>query len=315
MRIFAAKHLDETVRSKSTSGGVFVALCEYVLGLGGVVYGARFDQAMRVVHDRAVSMDECARFSGSKYVQSDMGSCYRLVREDMQAGRRVLFSGTPCQVAGLRSFLELSRTVGNLLTVDLVCHGVPSPMIWAAHVGFIQAAERSSLLDYRFRDKSAGWHRSRHVAVMDRGAISNHRVDAFREVFNFNYALRPSCHVCPFARLDRVADITLGDYWGVGQHFPDFDDNRGVSLVILHSEDGSAAFDAIRDHFSLIELSVEQCLQQPLQAPTPPSPQRAAFWRAYRQGGYEAAIRRFTSYGLIRRIARGLRRAIREFMS
>ena len=308
----AVKHRGDAVRLRSSSGGVFPALCKYMIGQGGVVYGARFDEDMRVVHGRADSIEKCARFSGSKYVQSDMGTCYQSVRDDLRSGIAVLFSGTPCQVAGLRSFVAASRTQGKLLTVDLICHGVPSPVLWAEHIALMEI-DGSRVVDYRFRDKSTGWRRSGQTAILDGGAaVRDLRVDAFREISYSSYALRPSCYECPYASMERVSDITIGDYWGVEKDFPEFDDNRGVSLVLLNSPAGANAFSTLSSDVECLELEQEQFKQQNLLRPTPLSRRREAFWRMYQRAGYESTIRRYTSYGLIRRAARKLRRSVRR---
>ena len=308
--LYAAKNLDSAARAASSSGGVFRALCAEAVAAGGVVYGARYDSTMRVVHARAVSMEECNAFSGSKYVQSEMATCFAEVRADLEVGNRVLFSGTPCQVAGLRSFLSVARVGGELLTVEVVCHGVPSPMLWSDHVGFVEESTGRKVRDFLFRDKEQGWRGVHYRAVTDAGSVTSRQVAAFGDLFNTGNALRPSCHECPFANLDRIADLTIGDYWGIERHFPDFDDDRGVSLVLVNTAVGSTAFEAIRPQLECFELEIGQCLQPNLIRPTPPSPNRAAFWKAYQSAGYVTALKRYTSYGFLRRQARKARRAV-----
>jgi hypothetical protein len=312
--IYAARNRDETVRATGRAGGVFRPLCELVVGRGGVVYGVCFDSGMRVVHRRALTMVDCERFSGSKYVQSDVRGCLFSVREDLSAGRFVLFSGTPCQVAGLLCYLSLTATVGDLLTVEVICHGVPSPRVWRDHIALVEAHSGTRVRDYRFRDKANGWHNPRHCAVTDTGEVCDRTVGAFGDVFDYNYALRPSCHVCPFARLERGADLTIGDFWGVERYHPELDDDRGVSLLLVNTEMGRTAIEAIGGALECTEVSVDQCAAPNLLRPTPPSPRRAAFWKAYQRRGYESAIKRYTSYGFARRTLRKLRRAARGWL-
>ena len=312
IRAYAAKNRAESVRAASSSGGVFLALCQSVVNSGGVVYGVRFGDDLMVIHARATSMTDCRRFSGSKYVQSLIGQTFRQVREDLVCGRSVLFSGTPCQVAGLQSYLESQQVSGDLLLVDLVCHGVPSPRVWADHVRLTEARLGEPLVDYRFRDKGRGWHEPRNVAIADRHESADGGVFAFQELFNSNLILRPSCCECPWASLDRPGDITLGDYWGVERHYPELDDNRGVSLVLTCTSLGEAAIGATRGHVEYVDIGISECLQGPLQRPTPASPQRSAFWRIYSRLGYERAIKRFTSYGLARRLVRSVRRSLKR---
>ncbi len=309
--VYAAWNRDEAVRVASTSGGVFHPLCKLIVGRGGVVYGARFDSTMRVIHGRAETMDECNRFAGSKYVQSDMRGCMQSVREDLRAGKAVLFSGTPCQVAGLRSYLCLTRTSGDLLTVEVICHGVPSPRVWRDHIALVEVHIGARVRDYRFRDKANGWHHPRHCAVTDVGEVANRTVSAFTDVFDFNYALRSSCHDCPFATPERGADLTIGDYWGIERYHPELDDGRGVSIVLVNTATGRIALGATGGDLELVEITLDEFAAPNLHQPTPPSPRRRAFWQAYRRGGYENAVRRYTDYGFVRRNLRRLRRAVR----
>jgi len=310
--VHAAKNRDISVRATSSSGGVFRALCNEAVDRGSAVYGARYDSVMRVVHARALTMDECRAFSGSKYVQSHVGASFAQVREDLKAGKSVLFSGTPCQVAGLKSYLSVTRVAGNLLTVDVVCHGVTSPMLFRDHLNMIEAKHGQQVHDFLFRDKEGGWRGVHYRAVTVDGPLTGGLVAAFGDLFNHNCALRPSCHGCPFANLDRVADLTIGDYWGIERHLPEFDDDRGVSIVLVNTEAGRRAFELIRVQLECIEIEVEQCLQPNLVRPTPPSRHRASFWKTYHRAGYESAIKRYTSYGFLRRNARRLRQTLRR---
>jgi len=307
---YAVRNRDADVRRRSTSGGVFRPLCESMIKSGGVVYGARFDSDMTVVHARAESLDECEAFSGSKYVQSDMRGCMATLAQDLKLGLPVLFSGTPCQVAGVRSFLSLTGVTGELTTVEILCHGVPSPGLWRDHLHLLQSRARTPVLSYRFRDKSQGWHHPRAIAVTREGEIVDHAVSAFSEVFDFNYAQRPSCHVCPWARPERGADLTIGDYWGVERLHPELDDDLGVSLLLVHTEVGEAVIDRLSEALELTPLGCGDFEAPNLVRPTPPSTHRDAFWSLYRSGGYRRAVRRFTSYGLVRRLARSTRRAL-----
>jgi len=308
---YAAKNRDDAVRLSSSSGGLFPALCKWAISEGGVVYGACFDTMMQVVHDRAHAAEGCKRFSGAKYVQSDVGTSYSRVRADLRAGRLVLFSGTPCQVAGLRSYLAAVETAGRLVTIDLVCHGVTSPRVWRDHVELVRSRVRGDLVDYRFRDKSGGWHESRHRAYTSESTYSDYLVNAYRDIFNGNYALRPSCNVCPFANLDRVGDLTIGDYWGIESHFPEMDDDRGVSIALVNTEVGRDLLNVVGDQLTYWPVTITQCMQPNLRRPTPSSGRRDGFWRLYQKLGYGAVVRLYTDYGFLRRNLRRARRALR----
>lgn len=308
--VYAVKNRDRNVRLSSTSGGVFRALAEHAIAAGAAVYGASFDESMRVVQRRATSMSECRSFSGSKYVQSATEGIFPQVRSDLLAGRPVLFSGTPCQVAGLQSFLEMNAVHGDLLTVDLVCHGVVSPELWAEHIAMLESRLGEPVRDFLFRDKACGWRRSGSAAVTDSGTVRGPWVHAFREVFDSNFALRPSCAECRFASCVRVGDITLGDYWGIENIHPEFDDDIGVSVVFANSPNGVKALAAIKHGLDVIPVRLVDTLQAPLMAPTPLSPRSEDFWTSYARFGYEKTLRRFTSAGRVRRIVRYVKRVL-----
>lgn len=306
---YAYKNTDD-VRACSSSGGAFWALAKPVIDDGGVVYGAAFDESFVVRHIRCEDEMSLKRCRGSKYVQSDVGDCFASVHEDLAAGRTVLFSGTPCQVAGLKSYLKIrGGGVSRLILVDVLCHGAASPGLFSHHVEFLES-RHGRLERFEFRNKDLGWHGYRNVAhFASEGKRFGYDVSAYQEVFDFSYAARPACSTCPYACNERVGDITLGDYWGVERHCPDIDDDGGVSLVIGCSIKGDKLARGIGPEMKLAE---DQYGQGVLRHPCVPSADRLAFWHAYRTGGYVVAIKRFTRFGLIRRAARNTRRVFRS---
>jgi len=224
----AAMTADEATRMVSSSGGVFSLLAGDVIAQGGVVFGARFDGNWHVVHDVADSIDGLDALRGSKYVQSVIGDNFCKAEGLLKQGRKVLFSGTPCQIAGLRLFL--GKEYDNLLLVEVACHGVPSPKVWRQYLG------EASLSRVNFRDKSTGW-KNYSVVI---GAVSRpHDDDEFMGCFLKNYTLRPSCFDCRFKAGQSGADITLADFWGIQTIVPHLDDNKGTSLVIVNTAKGS----------------------------------------------------------------------------
>ena len=254
-KVYAVKNKDLAVRLQSSSGGVFSILAEDTLKKGGVVYGAIFDSEWNVVHSRTDSLEKLPEMRGSKYVQSRMGDTFRSVKEDLRIGRKVLFSGTPCQVAGLRNFLR--KDYANLLTVDFVCHGVPNPRIWQEYLKKETAVRRSlekvpfcsslnsmsSIEDIKFRDKRDGWKKYRfvlHLAKVSEGKKSSvlsfyHRKNTYMQLFLNDYILRPSCHNCPCRKGRSGASLTLGDFWDIERFYPEFFDDNGVSLCIMYN--------------------------------------------------------------------------------
>lgn len=242
--VYAAQNTCAAVLEASSSGGVFSLLAERVLERGGVVFGAGCDAAFRVVHQGAEDADGLARLRGSKYVQSDMNDAFRRVRQQLDAGRQVLFSGSPCQVAGLRAFL--GKAYDRLLCVDFVCHGVPSPWVFELWKRRLEKRGRSAITGISFRSKACGWRQfSFAVAFADgrtyRGTVKE---ELYLRGFLSNLFLRPACHACRFKEMKSGSDLTLADYWGVEKRFPCFRDNRGTSLVLVNSAKGEEAFQA-----------------------------------------------------------------------
>ena len=232
----AAINKDWDIRRNSSSGGVFTALAEIILNRGGIVFGAAFNEDWQVVHIAAESVEELAKIRGSKYVQSRIGSIYRQVKTELETGRQVLFSGTPCQVVGLRNFLK--KDYDNLILIDTACKGVPSPVIWNHYINYRGLGHKISHIT--FRDKQKGWENFLFKIIFnDRGMYSSEiNKDLYGQEFGLALNLRPSCHECPFKGLARFSDITLADFWGVSNILPEMYDNKGTSLIFVHSEKG-----------------------------------------------------------------------------
>lgn len=226
---FSAVNPDDKVRLTSSSGGIFSMLSQAVLALGGVVFGARFDEEWNVLHDEAQTVVELVRFRGSKYVQSVTGDCYAKAQEYLKQGREVLFSGTPCQIAGLKQFL--GDDDDKLLTVEVACHGVPSPKVWREYLRYISDGQPLARVD--FRDKSTGW---RDYSVVIGNKSRRHDYDEYMGCFLGNYSLRPSCFNCRFKQGSSGADITLADFWGMAATNGHLDDNKGTSLMVVFND-------------------------------------------------------------------------------
>ena len=269
--VLAAVNPNEGERLRSSSGGIFILLCRQVISRGGVVFGARFDEHWQVAHGYAETMEEAEAFLGSKYVQSNIGESYRQTEAFLKEGREVLFSGTPCQVAGLRLFLR--KEYANLLCVDFICHGAPSPGVWREYLkeyvarqcdrqkySFASPCKNDEIGVSRisFRDKEQGWQKysfALSLSVPDRARRKNSvsrsihlsetlHENAFMQGFLRDLYLRPSCHACPVKELRSGSDLTLGDYWGIGSVLPEADDDKGMSAVTVNTEKGRDAFAA-----------------------------------------------------------------------
>lgn len=230
---------NEGIRACSSSGGIFSLLAESVLDSGGVLYGAATDEGQMVRHIRVDSASGLCMLRGSKYLQSRIGDTFSEAKEDLDAGRAVLYSGTACQTAGLRRFL--GKDYEKLYMVDVLCHGVPSPAVWKKYLEW-QAKKHSagSVRQVFFRNKQCGWKNYSLELIFDNGRryMESHRDDVFMQLFLENVCLRPSCHDCSFKGLDRMSDLTIGDAWGVEQVDPEMDDDRGTSIILVHSLKG-----------------------------------------------------------------------------
>lgn len=242
---YGVKAKDWGLRLSSSSGGVFSLLAEEVLGRGGAVFGtAMAADCKSARHVMAEAPEALAALRGSKYLQSDLEDTFRRVKEELDR-RPVLFSGTPCQVDGLRAYL--GREYENLLTVEVICHGVPTPKLWKKYVEHQADKSGGEIVKAEFRHKKCGWHifGSRLENSNRKVLYSTLREDPFIQVFLRDLCLRPSCYQCPSKGLDRSADLTIGDFWGIEAVAPELDDDKGTSLVLAHTEKGQKALEAI----------------------------------------------------------------------
>lgn len=244
IKIFAAKCTDEKVRLQSSSGGAFSAIAQSTIKDGGVVFGAKFNQGWEVVHDYTETAEGLKEFRGSKYVQSRIGDNYIKAKDFLIKGRKVLFSGTPCQIAGLKKFLR--KEYDTLLTVDIACHGVPSNKVWQTYLEEITDGERIEHVS--FRNKEKGWRNYSLVIKTDRNEYifpMEEHISSFMKGFLKELYLRPSCYNCKAKNFRSQSDITLADYWWIKNVAPNFDDDKGCSLAFLNSEKGADVFNSL----------------------------------------------------------------------
>lgn len=317
LAVFAAKNKNEEVRLKSSSGGIFTLLAEQTLADGGVVFGARFNENWEVVHDYTETVEGLEPFLGSKYVQSGIGDNFKIAKEFLNDNRKVLFSGTPCQIAGLKRFLR--KEYENLLTVEVVCHGVPSPMVWHDYLEYKRAKraagkntvslslnEMPVITNISFRDKTYGWEKfgfkicyaaskAAENSVSKSANTTNCEItpfneDLFMKGFLKNLYLRPSCYHCAARQGKSGTDISIADYWGVQTIHPDFYNDKGVGLVLINTPKG-------RDYYSRIEGYVESrisiydkvvCLNPCINRSVVEPKYRKDFWMQYEIQGINA---------------------------
>lgn len=259
INVFAAKHKDNDIRLKSSSGAVFFELARQTISQNGVVFGAAFDSEWNVYTSYSEDINACIKFLGSKYVQSNIGTAYEAAKEFLMDGKQVLFSGTPCQISGLKSYL--GKLYDNLLTVDFICHGVPSPGVWREYLKNI--SQNRLIEKINFRDKTEGWLNYYFTIDFLDGTVYRiaHEQDLYMNGFLHNIILRPSCYECKFKGVERESDITLADYWGVNNFTPELHDNKGTSLLIIHTKKGNKIWSNVSSQFDHREVQFNLAFQ------------------------------------------------------
>lgn len=298
-KVCAVKHKDLETREASRSGGIFTALSDIILQDQGVIYGCVLSDDFYAVHIRAEGSGDRNRMRGSKYIQSDMGEIYKLVQADLKNGRSVLFSGTSCQIAALK--LLLGREVSNLLCVDIVCHGVPSPIVWQEYLKWQEKKNGGKVVTVNFRNKKDyGWADHVETLVMSNGKRVDSRV--FTTLFYGHSILRPCCYHCPYKSIMHPGDITIADYWGVDKVLPDFDDNKGVSLVFINNMRGYKKFEQVKDAIIWRETELYNCMQPPLAAPFHQPEERDCFWKDFYISDFDSIVNKYGGHGLGNRV-------------
>lgn len=258
---FAVQHLDFTIREQSSSGGAFSAFATCILKRGGVVFGGCFDEDFTVRHGYITSENELSRFRGSKYVQSELSGIFDKVKYFLENGYWVLYSGTPCQVNGLRSFLQ--KKYDKLVLLDLVCHGTPSPKVWKKYLSYYEEKMQSKLKYVSFRDKHYGYAGSTMALGVTNGKMfySGRDVHFFKHTFFADLNNRPSCFSCHFKTVKREADITLYDCWHVGDYNKSMDDDKGTTMVLIHSEEGLRLFEEAKSLLRYCSVDVTKAIR------------------------------------------------------
>lgn len=317
--VFAAWHLDETIRFQSSSGGVFTALADMILAKCGVVAGAAFDNKLIVRHILIEKPKELHRLRGSKYVQSDITPVlYHQIEDLVKQGRSVLFSGTPCQTAAIRSFLR--ETYDNFYCCDIICHGVPSPILFQRYAQ--DNLERGmQLVNVTFRDKANGWKHygvRRHLCNGSSKLVAA-SADPYMAAFLRDYALRPSCYICQFKSTLRQGDLTIADFWGVANKYPEYDsDDKGTSMILVNNKHGQAWLDACRKNLFLGKANLDTAIVGNAQLVRPsfrPS-ERGTFYSDLATLPFQALIRKYRLHppSQSRRIVGALKHWLKGFI-
>ena len=306
---FAARHIDIKEVLKSRSGGAFVCISDYILSKGGYIYGAGYKGHFVVTHKRASSAIERDEFRGSKYVQSDLDGIFSQIKQDLKNGDWVLFSGTGCQVAGLKSFIpQILRE--KLVMIDIVCHGVPSPYIWRDYIRYIEKKHNSVIKTVDFRNKhDFGWIAHKETYTLENG--KKLIKDNFTYLFYEEIMLRPSCKRCYFSNLNRPGDFTIADFWGYEKTDKQINsDNKGVSLLICNTIKSFKIFSSIKSNLHIIPAMLENCIQPNLQKPTAFHKDYLRFPADYAKGGLIHVMKKYGNTSLSYKVKRKTKRII-----
>ena len=256
---YVAMSRDKT-RLESSSGGLFYLLAKEILSKGGAVAGAAFDDSWLVRHDIADNPDDLSGLLRSKYMQSNINKVYTEVKKLLDEDKSVLFTGTGCQVSGLKAYL--GKPYDNLYTIDVLCHGAPSPQVWRCYLNELEEKYHSHVTDVNFRNKVSGWKDYSISISFENGETYSevYKDNSYMKLFLSNYILRPSCHSCKFKSLNRCSDLTLGDAWGIGSIMPEFDDDGGTSLILAHTNKGKKLIEQIREDLIISTVNADDVL-------------------------------------------------------
>lgn len=319
IKAFAAKNPNLRERMHSSSGGVFLALAKIIIEKGGIVFGATYDSEWGVCISYAEKIESVYRMMGSKYVQAYIKDSYCTAESFLKQGKKVLFSGTPCQIIGLRSFLK--RDYQNLLTVDLLCHGVPSPNIWQRYLSETisrNGQHRKDITDIIFRSKKNPYTWQQygleiHMASIDRCLVSEKfQQNIYMRGFLDDLYLRPSCYRCIYKKYSLHGDITLGDFWGIHQILPKLEDSLGVGLVLVSSVKGIESLNELKIEKYEVSLEKVMKMNSGFDAYILPHPNRKRFFRDIQNDNcsVQTAIQRNLQLSFFSRLSIKVRRKL-----
>lgn len=300
---FGAAILDDAIKKESTSGGFFSAIAKVVLNQNGCVFGAASLQNC-IKHIKVETEEGLTSLRGSKYVQSNIMLILNDLHCMVNSGRLVLFSGTPCQCSSVKSYLLNKKCdLSNVFFVDLVCHGVCSPLIFNDYIDFYNRRNESKVVEHRFRVKNKGWANHTEENILQNGKKDSTSYDSqvFKSIFYSHFALRNSCYLCRFTSVERVADITMADFWGLKDSKPEYYDPEGVSFVLVNSVQGKRLFDLARDQLSVFDAQINDTAQPSLYEPCKKPVKRDEFWNLYYKKGFDAVAKKYFHTGKMRR--------------
>jgi coenzyme F420-reducing hydrogenase beta subunit len=302
-KAYACINNNEEIRLESSSGGIFSLIAEYVIDNKGIVFGACFNETFEVVHDYIEDKKQIKKFRGSKYVQSKIGDTFKQAKLFLQVGRVVLFSGTPCQIGGLRSYLD--KTYDNLICIDIICHGVPSPDVWDKYIKYREKQANSKTTKVSFKNKKNGWHKSYEYFGFKNNTIYTEPIDKdlYLKSFLNNICLRPSCYECEYKSIHRESDITIADFWGIEKVLPEMDDNKGTSAVFINNNKGEKIFNKIKPYITFAETRINTVVLYNSSAikSANSNPKRKAFMKNKDKYDFDKLVKKYCTVSLYAR--------------
>lgn len=313
--VYATKNKSDEVRMHSASGGMFYTMAKHVINKNGIVYGVVFNDEFHAIHTRTDNMDGVKKMMGSKYSQSELGEIYSNVKQDLKNGKLVLFTGTPCQVAGLNKFLQ-NVDKSNLILVDLVCHGTPSPQLFHEYIKFLEQTKKKKVIGYYHRIKKIGWNQTEGTVYEDGKLDYKSRLSqTWKCIFYSDLALRPTCYNCQFTNINRPGDITIGDFWGIENYNKDFADNKGISIAIVNTIKGQKIFNEINMDIYMDKRQIEEAINKNPQLDKPielRATERQKFWNDYKIKGFKYIANKYGGYNNIGKIKNIVKRIIKK---
>ncbi len=317
-KAYAVKNKNEEVREKSSSGGMFTLLAEKVLQDGGVVFGVAFDETCQLKHTYVENIEDLQIFRGSKYLQSIVGDTYSKVKDFLVEGRKVMYTGTPCQIEGLKSYL--GKDYENLLTQDIICHGVPSPKVHKKYLEYLKDKYKTeNIKSIIHRTKINGWKNwCVNIKFDNSEYIESHNKDPYMQAFLRNTILRESCYNCQFKKKHRISDITLADFWGIENVAPEMDDDKGTSLVIINSEKGKKIFEQIKDKINYKQVDFEEAIRynSSMTTSVKTDPNREKFFENLDKMPFDELVKKYTyTPSIFKRILLKVKRVVKKIIN
>lgn len=316
-KAYAVKNKNEEIREKSSSGGMFSLIAEKVLQDGGVVFGVAFNEKLELKHTYVEKFEDLQIFRGSKYLQSIVGKTYSKVKDFLIEGRKVMYTGTPCQIEGLKSYL--GKEYENLFTQDIICHGVPSPKVHEMYLKYLRDKYKTkNIKNIIHRTKINGWKNwCVNIKFDNSEYIKAHEQDPYMQAFLRNTSLRESCYNCQFKKKHRISDITLADFWGIENVVPEMDDDRGTSLVIINSEKGKKIFEQIKDKINYKQVDFEEAIRYnpSMTTSVKPDPNREKFFENLDKMPFDELVKKYTyTPSIFKRILWKVKRVVKKII-